>query len=63
MTKPIFDPADPTSRGGQVTDSVTEKLIEAAAARAAAGPTFEEKALAKSIEGLTVFVPTKAAKP
>ena len=62
MTK-IFDPADPISRGKQIQDSVREKLDEAAVKRAADGPTFEEKALAQSIEGLTVFVPKKAARP
>jgi hypothetical protein len=62
MTKPIFDPADTTSRGRQVQDAVAEKLIKAAEARAKAGPTFDEKALAKSIEGLTVQVP-KTVKP
>jgi hypothetical protein len=60
VTRPVFDPADPTSRGIQITDSVRAKLEDAAKARAALGPTREEKALAKSIKGLVVTLPPKA---
>jgi hypothetical protein len=61
VTRPIYDPKDPTSRGRQIQDHVTELLEAAAVERAKLGPTFEEKALAKSLEGLTVPMPK--AKP
>jgi hypothetical protein len=59
LTK-IYDPANTTSRHHQITDSVREKLDEAAIARAKLPPTADEKALAKSLEGLVVTLPPKA---
>jgi hypothetical protein len=55
--KPIYDSKDTTSRGLQIADSIRTKLDEAAIAKAKAGPTADERRLAKTLEGLTVPMP------
>jgi hypothetical protein len=61
VTRPVYDPADTTSRHLQITNSVQAKLDEAAIARAKLPPSADEVALLKSLEGLVVPTPPRKA--
>jgi hypothetical protein len=63
MTRPIFDPADTTSRGRQVQNSVEEKLAVAAVERAKEPLTADEQRLLDIVNGIPLQeVSVKAAR-